>query len=140
MNKVDDTGKERSQINMDRKPRILVVDDDPDIVKEVSRVLKSKAYEVIVAYNGEEGLQKARKEKPDLLLLDVMMPVMDGFNVAEHFKRDSSLSQIPILALTSFSESLGQPFQFEVAEYLKKPIRAKDLLDALEKHLKRIGF
>jgi len=122
---------------MDKKAKILIVDDDVDLVKTTSTVLKSKDYEVIVAYNGEEGLQKAKAEKPNLVLLDIMMPVMDGFNVAEHFKKDPVLSKIPLLAFTSFSESLGQPFQFEVTEYIKKPVRPKDLLDIIDKHLKK---
>ncbi len=125
---------------MERRPKILVVDDDADFVQATSRVLKSKPYQVIVAYNGEDGLQKAREEKPDLVLLDIMMPVKDGFAVAEEFKKDPSISKIPVLALTSFSESLGQPFTFEVAEYIKKPVRPNQLIEILEKHLKRLGF
>lgn len=125
---------------MDRKPKILIVDDDTDFVEATSEVLESRPYEVIVAYNGEEGLQKARKEKPDLVLLDILMPVMDGWNVAEHFKKDPVLSKIQVVALTSFSDSLGQPFNFDVSEQLRKPIKPKELLDTVEKYLKRIGF
>jgi len=125
---------------MDRKPKILIVDDDVDFVEATSAILKSKPYEVIVAFNGQEGLEKARKDKPDLVLLDLLMPVMDGWNVADHFKKDPVLSKIQVLALTSFSDSLGQPFEFDVSEQLNKPIKPKELLDAVEKYLKRIGF
>ena len=125
---------------MDRVPKILIVDDDVDLVKAMSTVLKSKRYEVITGFNGEEGLQKARTEKPDLVLLDIMMPVMDGYDVAYHFKKDPVLSKIPVLALTSFSESSGQPFEFEVSEYIRKPIAPKDLLEMVGKHLKKMGF
>lgn len=121
---------------MNKKHRILVVDDDVDISQAISRALKAKGYDVIVAYNGEEGLKKAREEKPDLMLLDIMMPVMDGFTVAQLLNKDKVLSKIPVLALTSFSESLGQPFEFKVAEYIRKPIRSKDLIAIVEKHLK----
>lgn len=121
---------------MNKKHRILVVDDDVDISQAISRALKAKGYDVVVAYNGEEGLKKAREEKPDLMLLDIMMPVMDGFTVAQLLNKDKVLSKIPVLALTSFSESLGQPFEFKVSEYIRKPIRSKDLIAIVEKHLK----
>ena len=125
---------------MMQKPRILVIDDDVDLVAIMKGTLESKAaYEVIVAYNGKEGLEKAKKEKPDLILLDIMMPVMDGFNFAEQFGKEPSLSKIPVLALTSFSESLGQPFPFQVAEYLRKPLKPKELIAKVEEHLKKKG-
>jgi two-component system alkaline phosphatase synthesis response regulator PhoP len=125
---------------MDKKPKILVVDDDPELVQVVSRILRSKLYEVIVAYNGKEGLQKARKEKPDLIILDILMPVMDGFSASDEFKKDKSLSGVPIIALTSFSESLGQPFDYQFDEYVNKPVRPKELLDIVDKHLTGKGF
>jgi two-component system, OmpR family, alkaline phosphatase synthesis response regulator PhoP len=124
---------------MKERPKILVVDDDVDLVAVMKGTLESKPYEVIVAYNGKEGLEKAKKEKPDLILLDIMMPVMDGFNFAEQFGKEPSLSKIPVLALTSFSESLGQPFPFQVAEYLRKPLKPKELIAKVEEHLKKKG-
>ncbi len=125
---------------MKRTPKILLVDDDVDLVVVMRGALESKAYEVIVAYNGKEGLEKARKEQPDLVVLDILMPVADGFYFAEQFRKDTSLANIPVLALTSFSESLGQPFPFEVSEYIRKPIKPKDLVAKVEEFLKRRGF
>ena len=122
---------------MKRRPKILLVDDDVDLVKVMSGALESKAYEVVVAYNGQEGLEKARKEKPDLVVLDILMPVADGFTFADQFRKDPSLAKIPVLALTSFSESLGQPFPFEVTEYIAKPIKPRDLVAKVEGFLKR---
>jgi two-component system alkaline phosphatase synthesis response regulator PhoP len=122
---------------MKQRPKILLVDDDVDLVKVMSGALESKAYEVIVAYNGQEGLEKARKEKPDLVVLDVLMPVADGFTFADQFRKDPSLAKIPVLALTSFSEALGQPFPFEVTEYIMKPIKPRDLVAKVEGFLKR---
>ncbi len=122
---------------MRQRPKILLVDDDVDLVKVMSGALESKAYEVIVAYNGQEGLEKARKEKPDLVILDVLMPVADGFTFADQFRKDPSLTKIPVLALTSFSEALGQPFPFEVTEYIMKPIKPRDLVAKVEGFLKR---
>jgi two-component system alkaline phosphatase synthesis response regulator PhoP len=122
---------------MKQRPKILLVDDDVDLVKVMSGALESKAYEVIVAYNGQEGLEKARKEKPDLVILDILMPVADGFTFADQFRKDPSLAKIPVLAVTSFSESLGQPFPFEVTEYIMKPIKPRDLVAKVEGFLKR---
>ena len=122
---------------MRQRPKILLVDDDVDLVKVMSGALESKAYEVIVAYNGQEGLEKARKEKPDLVVLDILMPVADGFTFADQFRKDPALAKTPVLALTSFSESLGQPFRFEVTEYILKPIKPRDLVAKVDGFLKK---
>jgi two-component system alkaline phosphatase synthesis response regulator PhoP len=123
---------------MNKPIRILLIDDDVDFVKATLKVLESKPYEVVVAYDGKEGLEKARNEKPDLVLLDILMPKVDGFAVADQFKKDQSLSKIPVLALTSFSDSYGQPFAFEVSDFIQKPVSPKDLLAKVEKHLERL--
>jgi two-component system alkaline phosphatase synthesis response regulator PhoP len=122
---------------MKHKPKILVVDDDVDLVAVMKGTLESKLYDVIVAYNGQEGLEKAKREKPDLIILDIMMPVMDGFNFADAFNKEPSISKIPVIALTSFSESLGQPFPFQVSEYVMKPLKPKNLLAKVEEYLKK---
>ena len=119
--------------------RILLIDDDVDFVKATTKVLESKPYEVVAAYDGKEGLEKARNEKPDLVLLDILMPKVDGFAVAEQFKKDQALSKIPVVALTSFSDSYGQPFAFEVSDFIQKPVSPKDLLAMVEKHLGRLS-
>ncbi len=124
---------------MKKTTRILLIDDDVDFVKATTKVLESKPYEVIVAFDGKEGLEKARSEKPDLVLLDILMPKVDGFAVADQFKKDESLSKIPVVALTSFSDSYGQPFAFEVSDFVQKPVSPKDLLAKIEKHLGRVG-
>ena len=124
---------------MKQRPKILLVDDDVDLVTVMRGALESKAYEVIVAYNGQEGLEKAKKEKPDLVVLDILMPVADGFIFADQFRKDPSLAKVPVLALTSFSESLGQPFPFEVSEYIMKPIKPRDLVAKVEEFLKKTG-
>jgi two-component system alkaline phosphatase synthesis response regulator PhoP len=124
---------------MKQRPKILLVDDDADLVTVMRGALESKAYEVIVAYNGQEGLEKAKKEKPDLVVLDILMPVADGFVFADQFRKDPSLAKTPVLALTSFSESLGQPFAFEVSEYIMKPIKPRELVAKVEEFLKKAG-
>jgi CheY-like chemotaxis protein len=132
---------------MERKARILLVDDDADFVESTKTVLESKPYEVIVAVNGDEGLRKAREEKPDLILLDIIMPVEDGFMAAEQLKKDPKLAKIPVLMLTSYAAKgpgtsipRGQGYELEAEDYIDKPISPKDLLAVVGKHLKKAGF
>jgi len=132
---------------MERKARILLVDDDADFVESTKIVLESKPYEVIIAVNGNEGLRKAREGKPDLILLDIIMPVEDGFTAAEQLKKDPELAKIPVLMLTSYaSKGAGtsiprsQGYELEAEDYIDKPVSPKDLLAIVEKHLKKAGF
>ena len=85
---------------MDSQARILVIDDDPVLVESTKTVLESKDYQVITAFDGDEGLQKARDEKPDLILLDIIMPTQDGFHVCEQIKGNPGLADIPVIMLT----------------------------------------
>jgi len=78
---------------MIKKPRILLIDDDLDFVEATKIVLESKPYEVIVAYDGDDGLRKAKEKNPDLIILDVIMPVKDGFATAAQLKKDPELSR-----------------------------------------------
>jgi two-component system alkaline phosphatase synthesis response regulator PhoP len=128
---------------MEKKAKILLVDDDVDFVEATKTILESKPYEVIVAYDGGEGLQKARKENPDLILLDVIMPVKDGFTAAEQLKKDPQLSKIPVVMLTSFSTrgaGTGIPRSrgatLEAEDYIEKPVTPEELLRRVETYLK----
>jgi len=129
---------------MEKKAKILLVDDDIDFVEATKIILESKPYEVIVAYEGDEGLRKAREENPDLVLLDIIMPVKDGFTAAEQLKKDPQLSQIPVIMLTAFS-SKGQEtsiprsrgFTLEAEDYIEKPVSPEELLARVKQHLKR---
>ena len=128
---------------MEKKPKILLVDDDLDFIDATKTILESKPYEVIVAYDGDEGLRKAREENPDLILLDIIMPVEDGFTTAEQLKKDPQLSKIPVIMLTSFS-SRGQAtsiprsrgFSLEAEDYIEKPVSPEELLDRVQQYLK----
>ena len=129
---------------MKDKAKILLVDDDQDFVEATKLVLESKPYEVIVAYNGDEGLAKARRDRPDLIILDIIMPVKDGFNAAEELKKDSDLSKIPVLMLTSFSQKVGetslsvsQGLTLDTEDYVDKPVSPEELLRRVERLLKR---
>lgn len=131
---------------MTGKAKVLLIDDDPDFVEVTKTVLESKPYQVIVAYNGDDGLKKAREENPDLIILDIIMPGKDGFVVAEQFKKDAQLRKIPVLMLTSFAEKgSGSAIAFsggltlETEDYLDKPVSPEELLRRVEEHLKRAG-
>ncbi len=128
---------------MENKTKILLVDDDKDFVEATRLVLESKPYEVVVAYDGDEGLAKARKEKPDLIILDIIMPVKDGFSAAEQLKKDPELKKIPVIMLTSFSEKVGetslsvsQGLALDTEDYVDKPVAPQELLRRVERLLK----
>ena len=132
---------------MKKRAKILLVDDDEDFVESTKTILESKPYEVIVAGNGDEGLRKAREEKPDLILLDVIMPVKDGFTAAEQLKKDPQLSKIPTLMLTAFAAKvtetsipLSRGFTLETEDYIDKPVSPEELLARVERQLKKVGF
>ncbi len=129
---------------MKNKTKILLVDDDKDFVEATRLVLESKPYEVVVAYDGDEGLAKARKEKPDLIILDIIMPVKDGFSAAEQLKKDPELKKIPVIMLTSFSEKVGetslsvsQGLTLDTEDYVDKPVAPQELLRRVERLLKK---
>ena len=127
---------------MERKPKILLVDDDIDFVEATKIILEGNRYDVIVAYEGEAGLRKAREQKPDLVLLDIIMPVKDGFTAAEQFKKDPQLRNIPVLMLTSFSTKgpgsgipLSRGLTLEAEDYLEKPVSPDELLKRVQQFL-----
>lgn len=129
---------------MKEKAKILIVDDDPDFVEATKLVLESKPYEVITAQDGDKGIAKARQEKPDLIILDIIMPVKDGFNAAEELKKDAELSKIPVIILTSFSENVGsttlsrsQGLALDTEDYVDKPVAPDDLLKRVAKLLNK---
>lgn len=129
---------------MEKKAKILLVDDDSDFVESTKIVLESKPYEVIVACDGEEGLRKAREENPDLILLDIIMPIKDGFTAAEQLKKDPQLRKIPVLMLTSFSQRVGETtipvsrgLELEAEDYIDKPVTPERLLTIVERYLKK---
>jgi DNA-binding response OmpR family regulator len=129
---------------MEERAKILLIDDDPDFVRATKKVLESKPYEVIVAYNGEEGLQKVRDEKPDLILLDIIMPLGDGFTVCEELKGNPEFADIPVLMITSFSQRVGETtlavsrgLAMEAEDYIDKPIKPTELLARIEKQLRK---
>lgn len=133
---------------MGQKVKILIVDDDPDIIDAMSAVLEAHEYTVISARDGEEGLAKLREEKPSLMILDLLMPRMDGFAVCKELldPRWTKYANIPILILTSVKEEashrryeLETGLQLNVDDYVEKPIDPHSLLTRVEKLLKKGG-
>jgi two-component system alkaline phosphatase synthesis response regulator PhoP len=126
------------------RAKILLVDDDKDFVEATKLVLESKPYEVITAYDGSEGLRQAKKEKPDLIILDVIMPIKDGFNAAEELKKDPELNAIPVIMLTSFADRVGettlsvsQGLTLDTEDYIDKPVAPQELLKRVDKLLQK---
>jgi DNA-binding response OmpR family regulator len=113
---------------------ILVVDDEPGIVKMVTSRLKANGYEVLSAFGGEEGLEKCKAFKPDAVILDIMMPDMDGGSVAAELKDDPSTSMIPVIFLSAAVKSSEVPKTHKVGgQYvIAKPFKGDELLDILK--------
>ncbi len=119
--------------------KILVIDDEVDLVDTITFRLEAAGYSVISANNGQEGLKKARDEKPDLILLDVMMPNLDGYQVCRMLKFDARFEDIPIIMLTARGQDKDKAIGEDVGAdvYLTKPFNGKDLLAKIDKMLKQ---
>ncbi len=133
---------------MERQTKILLVDDDLDFVEATKAVLESK-YQVVIAYNGNDGLKKVVEERPDLIILDVIMPEKDGFTVCKELKTDPRyhfFSKIPVLMLTVYPGdretarlSMLEGMAMEAEDYIQKPVSPKELLRRAEELLKKHG-
>jgi CheY-like chemotaxis protein len=138
--------------------RILIVDDEPDAISYISSVLEDNGYEYLSAENGKEGLELARKEKPDMILLDLIMPEKSGMLMFQELKKDPELGRIPVIVVSGASEALGvdlrnfmikQPLrgrqkfvettgetQFtEPNAYVEKPVDPNELIKVIKEHL-----
>ena len=115
--------------------KVLVVDDEPDMVEMLTIMLENASYDVVAAYDGKEGIEKAKEEKPDIIILDLMMPEMDGFEACKEMKNDPTLADIPILVLTAISQRLSHSryaknlgLGLESDDYIDKPVDPNVLL------------
>jgi two-component system alkaline phosphatase synthesis response regulator PhoP len=124
---------------MSAREKILLVDDEPDILEFLKYSLEKANYQVFTANNGEEGVQLARSIQPDLILLDVMMPKMDGMEVCSIIREEKNIEQPLIAFLTSRAEDYSQIAGFEVGadDYITKPIRPRVLISRIEALLRR---
>jgi CheY-like chemotaxis protein len=133
---------------MGTSAKILVVDDDPDMRDTLQLILESAGYAVIVAEDGKQCLAKLKEEIPDLILLDLLMPRMDGFEVCKVLKdpRYAKYGHVPIIILSSVQEGVSQRryeletgIRLDVDDYVEKPIEGSALLERVGKIIKRIG-
>ncbi|MCK0107941.1 response regulator transcription factor [Flavobacteriaceae bacterium S0825] len=125
---------------MDKKSiKILLVDDEPDILEIVGYNLSSEGYKVIKAENGIEAVKKAKKEKPQLIILDVMMPEMDGIEACEQIRAIPNLKDVIITFLTARGEDYSQVAGFDAGadDYITKPIKPKVLVSKVKALLRR---
>ncbi len=126
--------------------KILIVDDDPDILDALTMIIETKGYQVVTARDGIEGLANLKAEKPDLLILDLLMPKMDGFAVCKELQdpRWAKFKDIPILILTSVREEasrrryeLETGLELDVDDYVEKPVSPDILLERVGKLIKK---
>jgi len=119
------------------KKKILVVDDEKPILKIIVFNLKKNNYDVIEAYNGEEAIEKAKKMKPDLILLDVMMPKKTGFEVCKELAEDEVTRNIPIIMLTAKGQEFDRQKGLSVGaiDYLTKPFSPRGLIEKVKEIL-----
>jgi len=119
--------------------KILVVDDEVDLVKTISFSLERMGYTVLVSYNGEDALNRARKESPDLILLDIMLPKLDGYKVCRLLKFDERYKHIPILMLTAKTQEKDRTLGMETGadEYITKPFDVDELMEKVKSYLNK---
>ena len=120
------------------KKKILIVDDEVDLIKTVSFRLEAAGYEIISAYDGQQALELARSQNPDLIILDLMLPKMDGYKVCGLLKADSRYSSIPIMMFTVRAQEDDKRLGEEVGvdDYVTKPFEPETLLLKIEALLK----
>jgi DNA-binding response OmpR family regulator len=119
--------------------KILIVDDEVDLVETVRFPLEMEGFDVLVSYNGEDALNQARKEKPDLIILDLMLPKLDGYKVCRLLKFDERYKHIPILMLTAKTQEKDKVLGKETGadEYITKPFEMDYLMEKVKAYLNK---
>ena len=123
---------------MSKKKILLVIDDEKPIADGIKMMLTSEEIDCMAAYDGEEALSKAKEQQPDLILLDVRMPGLDGFEVLENLKKNVSTSNIPVIMVTSCDqpEDIEKANRLGATDYVLKPVNFDDLTSRVAKQLK----
>ena len=120
----------------DTTKHILCIEDEPEMIDLIRLILGRRGFEVIGAAGGKEGLEKVRKEPPDLILLDLMMPDMDGWEVYQQIKADEKTKDIPVIVVTAKAQSIDKVLGLHIAkvdDYIAKPFSPQDLLNSVDK-------
>ena len=125
------------------KGKILVVEDNADEASLIKMILEPEGYEVALASNGEEGLEKVESSRPDLIILDVMMPELDGFAMCSKLRESPEHSRIPVVLLTGVAKRISDSkypldgvLRADAEQYLEKPVKPEELLDTVARLLK----
>ncbi len=120
------------------KHKILIIEDEPQLVGILEYLLKDEGYSVLAAYNGEDGLKLAKMEKPDLVILDIMLPQMDGFEVCNRIRKYTTIPVI-ILSAKKEDENIIKGLEIGADDYITKPFNHRELILRMQKILKRIS-
>jgi DNA-binding response OmpR family regulator len=133
------TEQQRKEVSGMSNRYVLIVDDDPDLVETVSMMLQDKGYEVGKAYDGIEGEEAIKKRRPDVVVLDVMMPRKDGYKLCAELKANTETRDIPIVLLTAVGDAVpstsythADGMSTEAEEYIPKPVDTQTLVQAVE--------
>jgi two-component system alkaline phosphatase synthesis response regulator PhoP len=123
------------------KDKVLIIDDEEHIVELIRYNLENAGYDAVEAYNGVDGIKAAINEKPTLILLDVMLPMMDGLEVCRKLRKDDTTKHIPIIMLTAKSEEIDKILGLELGadDYITKPFSVRELLARIKAVLRRTG-
>jgi DNA-binding response OmpR family regulator len=125
---------------MAEKTRILCIEDEAEMIDLTRLVLEREGFEVLGAVGGSQGLEIVKREKPDLVLLDLMMPDIDGWEVYRQMKADEESAQIPVIVVTAKAQSIDKVLGLQVAkvdDYITKPFGPKELLESIRRILNR---
>ena len=117
---------------------ILCIEDEPEMIDLIRLILGRRGFDVIGAAGGKEGLEKVRQNPPDLVLLDLMMPDMDGWEVYQQIKADEKTKEIPVIVVTAKAQSIDKVLGLHIAkvdDYIAKPFSPQDLLNSVDKVL-----
>jgi DNA-binding response OmpR family regulator len=120
--------------------RILCIEDEPEMIELMRLILSRKGYQVIGASGGQDGLEKMRQEMPDLILLDLMMPDLGGWEVYQQMKADEKLKEIPVIIVTAKAQNIDKVLGLYIAkvdDYIAKPFSPSELIDSVEHVLKK---
>lgn len=120
--------------------KIVCVEDEPEMIDLMQLILNRKGFEVIGAHGGIEGLETIRAVKPDLVLLDLMMPEVDGWQVYQQLKADEEIANIPVIVVTAKAQNIDKVLGLHIAkvdDYISKPFSLQELVDRVEKVLSK---
>jgi two-component system response regulator VicR len=124
----------------EEKKKVVCIEDEPEMIDLVKLILGRKGFDLVGAMGGREGLEAVRRIKPDLVLLDLMMPDMDGWEVYQQMKADAELSNIPVIVVTAKAQSIDKVLGLHIAkvdDYVTKPFGPQELLQSVERVLSK---